>query len=1019
VREGKRLAHSHGLDDWFVQALGIFDATGTGVEERPEAKEDAVEVASAPSSSTALATLLDRSMATSDTSSAAISHMYARQVSLFVRQDDDSAGDAAAGMLHPLTGLLDCLTRPTTARELFSSAHEGNGYADMSSGQSLPRVAAHRAREVLLSRGLDADVSSQLLWPWEVLSYMFVGLRGAYDNPGSASTGYPSPSSAAQLHSWFTADDPAFLSGEGGNGALAEVAPQLVKASRSGSGGLHRSRVERRLLVAGLRLLNTMAIRNTLDMERSGSWHGAEGVPSDQTSDELKLEMFVRSQMPEWFASSRGVPPADPSRGHRSSALRSPPFDAYVDVRRGASSVPLWPMLFVYIRAGRWETAAGLLEKFAGVQEAARQAPAKALAKAARAVGYAVSFAGRTPTPEEADSVRVARGMAETALADASSAPGEEPNPHCPFRLLVLNILGLVTPSWSPEGEETFNPLERLSDEIWLTLLFSAARPLAALVSPTHKSVTESDLRTLGARLIPRLELWHKDEEDEDEEDTLPETIEHHAYTFAASLLLLQRFEWAIAVLALHGSVLNPVSHVEDAVHLALALYSAGLLRVAPSALILRADSHAFGKASDSSSGDDGSDGGVRYACGGLVVRQLRLVSEHVDRRPPATPREALFEDASCHGDVSTVDHLMLRKLLVEFLVHRMGVPMDPRADLTTSPWAAPASGQKDLMVVAQRAAAYPCCLRESEGRLARSVLVTLVASSPLAADSLAGSLTRSIPPSSTSTLALEDSSMSSSSVAAASAVVGNSFLPVSHPYLLERGVIPSWDVLERLLIDAASMCEEAFEYVRAADLYARAFAVDEAASVLLKSLAEAARPGSPHREELLLRAQLLIHTVHLPSGLVHPTERALARAMRDTRDEFHASFEDRKASLAMVVRIAQVVDLCFQERYAQGISKAYSSSGTLPALLPSLARQSSSGLETVGPWLAFESAHPNARPAFHWLLLVVALSLRELQRGGMSDEIVQMRVRALRATSHPSLSLPSNFASDIASALA
>jgi hypothetical protein len=220
---------------------------------------------------------------------------------------------------------------------------------------------------------------------------------------------------------------------------------------------------------------------------------------------------------------------------------------------------------------------------------------------------------------------------------------------------------------------------------------------------------------------------------------------------------------------------------------------------------------------------------------------------------------------------------------------------------------------------------------------------------------------------------------------------------------------------LHRPLLDAARDCKAAVMPVEAVDLFARASAVGDAASLLLTSLTDhIATSRNRTRQDLLLRARIL-------SGLRRPTtmhtarEGAIMAAFASDTDEYGSDLRTRLSSLQLLLRIAAVADACYRTSYTEGINLAYEARPS-PALLPSLRLRAHAGMDSTDTWEAFDQAHPSVRPAFSILMLVVAVALREAQQEGGTD--TSARMRALRVTSHPDLALQANFAEKISEML-
>ena len=970
----------------------------------------------------------------------------------FARGDDDGGSRP-----HPITGLLSCLVRPAPADAApgsFAASTQRQTLQSRSAQLVISGMGRHPERAEQLA------AEERLLGPWRAVTSMLQGLRGQFDAPphdGDApagagdqhSPGMGLPATAAQVAEWWSSDDEGFLDGGSGLGALLATNPRVGEirdsASGGGDGSARRARVELRLTVGGVRFLQELTIGRIRQSLMSGSAADVSAVSSTGRADERAVLTFVGRSWQSWYP--RGaLPRSSHAAGSAGSGTVPPPIDAVVEPEPGRGlALPLWPCVFWLMRAGCWDRASALLTHFAASQPASRRAAPASLATAVAAVGRASQYAATAPTSAEARAVTAAADMEAAARSDASAAAGRRPNPFCPFRLAVLHLLGLQSPEWgleaggddddddaygSGETAEAYDPFERYSDDVWRILVLAASRRLAARSDHRSELVAAGDLRMMAASVIPDLQEWRSDDDDDGDDASSAgggsaESIDDHSYTFATNLILLHRFEWAVAALALHGGRQNPVSHAEDAVHIGAALYSAGLLRTAPAELTQAADAAASGPPA-------AGRGLARYACGGLLVRASRRGA-----RPASDPRalaESLGESAACHGDVDTTDHLCVRRLLLAHLSLRLRVPVDADAD-PAEPWAGAAAASHpaaaEAVAAARAAAAYATCLRlPGDLRSAKSVLASVLASSDLAADALAGDLRRSAgttsaaPTSSllaltASALGVSSSSSSSSSTSAGPAGRdGSTFLPSRPPFLVESGMagpLGGWPTTERALLDAAALCRRHGRTARAVDLLARAGAVGPAVALLLDALPNALRPGEPHRSALRSRAELLVATVHAPGpSAAGPRDAALRSAMTAWRDAYGATFDDCRASLRTVLRVMDVADACVRERYADAAAAAFERGHHDTPLLPAV-RRGPSGALAADSWEAFETAHPLARGVFSYLLVWTALCLQKLAAEPGSRERMQS-IRML--TSHPDLALPPGEAAKIASML-
>ena len=768
-------------------------------------------------------------------------------------------------------------------------------------------------------------------------------------------------------------------------------------------------------------------------------------------------------------------------------------------------------------RFGRGDALPAGLTGSAAVAGSARQ-----LASACLAVGHASTYALSMPSPDDVSAVAAARRMCHAAEADASAPAGRRRNSHCPFRLAVLGLLGAVRPTWEwgPEDEDDeydetaqahigyqlgaggagagagagaggyatdvygsggagetarsgsdVDPFARGSDELWRLLTVSATKALAAAVSRDPSVVVECDLRMLTAANIHTFQVWEDDFEDDDDNDDVDgnvggmssstgETIDDDAYFFATTLLLLQRYEWAVSVLALHGKRLNAVSHAEDAVHIAMVLYNAGLIRTADPALMLRADTAVTGGATSASgpsaSSGGAADGGARYAAGALLVRRSKCGAEtarpHGSTGGVGSFHMALQEDASCRGDVDTSDSLCIRRLVAAYLAQRLCIPLTSPSGAGRSTagsagkdprWQGSAADHPDLAELARCGAALPCMLvhaRDAPSR--RSLLTAMLSAAQVSADALAGDVVRgsqggdgsdaaSLVQSSISVLSgwgrsLTSAGSDAGGVAGSSARrLAGSFLPVSPPYLVESGVLhgQAWRELCSCLRDAAHDCTSRGFVDRAVDLHARGHSVTSAAELLMSSLASLLRPNQPHRESLRGRAALLVNTVALPpDSATSAAAAALRTSMTRERDSYGATFGQSRASLSLLLRIMDVVDAVGREQYERAVELAFHAPPGDDPILPSLSRATSSGLDSTEEWRSFAEAHPLVRPCFSALLVNVAWALHASSAasssGGRSGQ-VQDRAKALRVlASKEGLALPPADAARVAAML-
>lgn len=995
--------------------------------------------------------------------SVSLSDQFARQVELFARGDDETNMTP-----HPISGLTTCLLRPapwTTDAATLTPALNS-----LSNRMPLPQVGVDAVAKLSGLSGLGLqERRERLLGPWDAVKAMIYGLQGHFDtedgpvSDAAAVRDFPLPSDSGQVLAWWTGDDQSYIEGGCGLASLVAVEPRIADTGAVDSGGggaVFRFRIERRLTVGGLRYLRDMAqARVWRALQRIG---GDGGTAVSGMADAGGHSTAVRSvweycaaMESRWYP--RGLPRSDLSAG-AGTGDHLPGTDERVPPPAGAGGpgVALWPFVFWLMRCGLWSDVESVFRRYADSRPAAQRSAPVALAEAAQAVGTIVTFALLDVNDADMRNVGRARAMYREAYDDASAPKGHHANEHCPFRLAVLNVLGLENPDWQSLVDE-LDPFDKLSDLLWLKLIFAAARPLAAKVAPSDEIVRKMDLRALAADTVRELQTWVDDEDELDDEEDEEEDgagagasstaagrlatrgrVEDDAYFFATSLLLLQRFEWAIAVLALHGHPTNPVSHAEDAVHLALALHTAGLLRAPPSALVARADragsaanphathaSSSAGAAAASSLGSPTADGGLTYAAGALLLRRLR--SESAEAGPGGTfggsllsAEEARNVDASCRGDVATVDYLCIERLLRAHLRQRLGAKLSI-GEASGTAWALPAGcGGEAVAPVAQRAAAYACVLQGRDTAATRHELLVGLLGCPAAADALVGELPYAR---AASSMPLSSFSSSSSLSAASSGARGGAgsgvaaFLPLRSPFLVSSGMLGSEAELHRPLLDAARDCVAAVMPVEAVDLFARASAVGDAASLLLTSLTEHMAPSRDStRRDLLHRARVL-SSMKRPTAAHNARDAAVVAAFESDRDEYGASLSTRLDSLQLLLRIAAVVDTCHRMAYAESVRMAFQETPG-PPLLPRLRRRAHSGMDSTDAWLAFEEAHPSIRPAFSILMLVVAVALKEMQKEGSADAETMQQVRALRVTSHADFVLQANFAEKVSEML-